>query len=508
MMVCTTFIFSFTPTKFKKLNATSQSEITNVTELQNIKNNLAGDYILKNDIIIDEGSTWTPIGDSSSPFTGTFDGNGYAIVFGSEESPVTMTAQYSGLFGYGNASSIQNLAIKGAISVSRTSETYLGGIIGYLKGVSSSDTFAISNCYNLANIKVSNTSGNIHLGGLIGFLEWKTIINNCFNSGTITATLSSSSSSYIVATGGIAGKGDFNYTSGGDTYFYNCYNAGKIISSGNKTIASGIVGYHGVFNNCHNVGEIISAGTTAYVNPITYAYDNGYWEPGTVYVSGENNAYISVTEQDLSVTSTTVDGVTYSKGKMLPKFTESLSINEDIGFLSDSTRTISLMWVTTFLDKLNNVTASNPLILSHFTERDIWHADYAWDENLWGIDNKSGLLVFINQIATPPIHNFIFNLENDNLKGVIIYILVNNNVSYEIVNQYLVMNGQVISLELTAETQYRILICGSFLSQITMEQGNGVLNGTMYDFNSNTSATTNHTFTISSSSLSNNYILI
>ena len=60
--------------------------ITNCTELQNIRDDLSGDYYLANDIVCSDTVNWNseagfePIGiDGSSRFDGTFDGNGYKI---------------------------------------------------------------------------------------------------------------------------------------------------------------------------------------------------------------------------------------------------------------------------------------------------------------------------------------------------------------------------------------------------------------------------------------------
>jgi hypothetical protein len=61
--------------------ALAATPITNCTELQNIHNNLAGDYYLANDIDCSgfdygDGKEFMPIGNWSSKFTGTFDGRG------------------------------------------------------------------------------------------------------------------------------------------------------------------------------------------------------------------------------------------------------------------------------------------------------------------------------------------------------------------------------------------------------------------------------------------------
>ena len=60
-------------------------------DLENIKLDMAGSYILMNDIIFEDsdykkggsfynsGKGWEPIGTTDTPFTGIFDGNGYVI---------------------------------------------------------------------------------------------------------------------------------------------------------------------------------------------------------------------------------------------------------------------------------------------------------------------------------------------------------------------------------------------------------------------------------------------
>ncbi|MBQ6926160.1 MAG: hypothetical protein IJQ73_16110, partial [Kiritimatiellae bacterium] len=52
--------------------------ITTRAELAAIANNLDGSYALGEDIDLD-GADWTPIGSSSTPFTGTLRGNNHAI---------------------------------------------------------------------------------------------------------------------------------------------------------------------------------------------------------------------------------------------------------------------------------------------------------------------------------------------------------------------------------------------------------------------------------------------
>ena len=64
--------------------------------------------MLTANITIPEGQTWTPIGTSSNPYTGTFDGAGNTI----EDLKIEGgSAQYQGFVGYLGAGAIQNLTL-------------------------------------------------------------------------------------------------------------------------------------------------------------------------------------------------------------------------------------------------------------------------------------------------------------------------------------------------------------------------------------------------------------
>lgn len=53
-------------------------KIYTASELDNVRNDMAASYILMNDIDLG-GIDFQPIGDGTTTFTGTFDGNGYTI---------------------------------------------------------------------------------------------------------------------------------------------------------------------------------------------------------------------------------------------------------------------------------------------------------------------------------------------------------------------------------------------------------------------------------------------
>ena len=136
---------------------------------------------------------WTPIGTSSSQYTGNFNGQNFKI----SGLYINTNTDYQGLFGYvGTNGKIENLTVSGSVSGSN----YVGGIVGY------------------------NQYGTVE-------------------SRTNTGNASVSGSSYV---GGVAGRNDGTVR--------NCYNTASV--SGDSTIG-GVVGYNGdTVTNCYNTGEV------------------------------------------------------------------------------------------------------------------------------------------------------------------------------------------------------------------------------------------------------------
>ena len=98
--------------------------------------------------------TWTPVGTSSEPFKGTFDGNGHKIT-----GLKINAGSYIGLFGYvGAGAVIENVKLAGA-EVSGTER--VGALIGRIVGDAT-----VSNCSVDSASKVVGSGSNT--GGLIG----------------------------------------------------------------------------------------------------------------------------------------------------------------------------------------------------------------------------------------------------------------------------------------------------------------------------------------------------
>ncbi|MEI3162303.1 MAG: dockerin type I repeat-containing protein [Lachnospirales bacterium] len=137
---------------------------------------------------------WMPIvGDSSSYYTGIFDGQNHTIsgLYFNDEN-----AQCVGLFNKIESSTIRNL---GVINSYFNGNIEIGSICGY------SHYSTIENCYSTGTV-----NGNKYIGGICGRKYYGTI-TNCFNNGKVTGTSNAS---------GICGFGYGEIS--------NCYNAGIV----------------------------------------------------------------------------------------------------------------------------------------------------------------------------------------------------------------------------------------------------------------------------------------
>jgi hypothetical protein len=96
---------------------------------------LTADYYLANDIDCSCTSGWNggagfePIGNYSNEFTGTFDGKGYKIT---NLYINRSTTDYVGLFGFtGSGSEIKDVGLE---EVNVSGDLYVGGLVGYNRG--------------------------------------------------------------------------------------------------------------------------------------------------------------------------------------------------------------------------------------------------------------------------------------------------------------------------------------------------------------------------------------
>ncbi|PTN31442.1 GLUG motif-containing protein [Desulfonatronum sp. SC1] len=231
-------------------------KISTPGQLNAVRNHLDSHFILINDIDLglapyNQGEGWEPIGtDFSSPFTGTFDGDGYVIngLF------INRDSDYQGLFGYTDGATIKNL---GVTDVNITGARFIGGLVGqdvgssiencfttgtvtgrgYVGGLMGSNGGSISNCSSTAAVLAGELPDGNH-GGLVGYNGGSGTIMNSYTAGDVTGN-------YHL--GGLAG---FN-----DGMISYSYASGKV--TGNNGVG-GLVGYYeGVMlSNCYATGEV------------------------------------------------------------------------------------------------------------------------------------------------------------------------------------------------------------------------------------------------------------
>lgn len=182
---------------------------------------------------------WIPIGKELAPFSGIFDGNGYAIyglnindndnrlgLFGVTvdgriknlivRGNVTGNESVGGLIGSMSGGTVERCSFHGTIS----GRNMTGGIVGKLNGGS------VQACYNTADIKTqtNNKTSIVSVGGIVGYAGTASIITDCYNTGQVTGT-GRYSSNLDIDVGGIAGL------ICEQTELSNCYNIGTVTNN-------------------------------------------------------------------------------------------------------------------------------------------------------------------------------------------------------------------------------------------------------------------------------------
>ena len=217
------------------------ANLKKLSTLTNEGNTFSGETVLQianidlSTVCSSKIGSWTPIGQSSKEFNGTYNGNNYEIT----NMYINENRMNQGLFGVTKAATIKNIILRGVIE---NSNEQTGGIVGYAYNS------RISNCTNYANVNVDYPETYAQAGGIIGVMGSNSLVNNCINYGNVT-----SSKRYI---GGIAG-------SCWGKSIEESINYGTIKVTGTIwSVAGGIVGQEGgknveqKINKCINNGKV------------------------------------------------------------------------------------------------------------------------------------------------------------------------------------------------------------------------------------------------------------
>lgn len=175
------------------MGAYAQVSITNEAELKAIANDLAGSYVLANDITI--SGEWTPLAAEATPFTGTLDGAGHSI----KGLTITTKKDNQGLFSFISGATVKNVrfinvniagnkqagAVAGQAIASNIDQVFasgvitgydhVGGIVGDVRGDANANQFtSVTNCMST----VGAYSSTHQAGVLVGWVNAGIITNN------------------------------------------------------------------------------------------------------------------------------------------------------------------------------------------------------------------------------------------------------------------------------------------------------------------------------------------
>jgi len=281
-------------------------KIYNVTDLQNVENDLTAYYELANDIDASATSTWNagkgflPIAYGGIGFTGHFDGKGFTIsslfinrvVFGDPYGGlftiidgtaviqnvhmtgvnITVRSHAAALVGYvtGAACSILNCSSAGSIEAAGATFGLAGGLIGYIEGgtvtnchsscsvvsdrsyagglIASDHGAIVSRCSASGTVTVLGGAGHRYAGGLVGYIDLG-VYTRCFATGAVTV-----GDDYA---GGFVGFIRLGAGSCTDCYARGAVHAGD-------DYAGGFAGSNeGTLDNCYSTGAVTAGGVGA-----------------------------------------------------------------------------------------------------------------------------------------------------------------------------------------------------------------------------------------------------
>ncbi|WP_426086115.1 YDG domain-containing protein [Janthinobacterium sp. PSPC1-1] len=301
-----------TATTYMVINSLGAATSTSGTDLQGLKNALSGNFVLGANIdasgtantAVWGANRFTPIGTTTVPFTGQFDGLGHVIT--GLSSGTTTSNSSVGLFGTINsAANVRNIGLLGvAITSNVASGSYgnVGALVGFnyggtinnayvgsgtltspgivaLGGLVGKNSGTISNSYNNAALLVTTNSPSA-LGGLVGKAVGGSNISNSYNSGTVTSNkaaagglvgtnLGSITDSFntgaVTAGTGAGGITPVNGTNSGIGLITNSYNTGAIAGAGQVGGVAGSNMLKGTITNSYSTGSVTAAATTGTV---------------------------------------------------------------------------------------------------------------------------------------------------------------------------------------------------------------------------------------------------
>ena len=247
------------------------------------------DIDASNSAYLNTGLGWYPIGNTSTAFRGSYNGQEYSIDNLTINRP---TEEYVGLFGYVYTGSINNVWIYNATI---TGGKYVGAAVGATYKASFSNLHTedgtilgntrvggvIGLLYNQSTLSLSSFSGNVTgktgdtsdfnaTGGLVGKSEYKSTISTSWSTGTVAGNYlvgglvgqnsygtiqNSYSRSNVSAPNAVGGLIGWNQTDTDSEGPVRNFSTGKVSRSTSYGNIGGFIGYHADCSSCSDQGS-------------------------------------------------------------------------------------------------------------------------------------------------------------------------------------------------------------------------------------------------------------
>ena len=247
----------------------------------------------------DAGSGFTPIGNSTTKFTGEYNGTGHTI-----DSLIINRSSTNaiGLFGYTYGANIDSL---GLTNIDISGHENVGAIVGC------NDSSSVKNSYSTGNI--SGSSSYSHTGGLVG-ANSSSIISNSYSTANVSGSSrvgglvgrnSSSTVSNSYSTGSVIGTGGLiglDISSTVSNSFWDIQTSGQTTSAGGTGKTTAEMKDYNTFTDVSTEGLDSAWDFVGNFNNDTGT--NDYW------CIGGNNGYFAFTWQDSLYSITSSDSIT------------------------------------------------------------------------------------------------------------------------------------------------------------------------------------------------------
>ncbi len=236
---------------------------------------------------------WKPIGidgqdgdDNPTVFMGTYDGGNHTVTNVNIHNRYNNSAYMSGLFYKTRGATIKNLKVDGTMT--DLWAWFVGGVVGYAEGNST-----IENCHFSGEISLRRKESDgdhmiVYVGGVVGHIESGKVIA-CSNRATLCDNITESGAFPVGGVVGAAGYADV----------IGCFNTGDIYIASNDNTIGGIVGTTSAdVTSCYNRGSINIDEDATYNTAGSIIGSGG--TPSYCYYTSEQSAMPGYNDEDLT----------------------------------------------------------------------------------------------------------------------------------------------------------------------------------------------------------------